>query len=296
MDRWLESRTLADPSTHPSGIAVYRDPYCSLKKTDSLFRHYPRLASSVRRIWFDGYHGADTKDLIFSIIRNCDCLQYVTLPWTVLRYGSARDWSYVCGPNRRGKSSIESLELLAVDLKETQTNNAANQVDRKPLLGPLLQSSASASASDGVVVVVDFSNLRRLKIYGNSNFMPITDLDLIQIARTAKNLREIHVTRTTTVTLNRGVKALIEASQSSLELVEYSPLSESESESESESGQEVSRPPLLLNRKAIEALISGGQFADDDSGPCVLDLYLGYQNYLNTRRDKARYVGSITEV
>lgn len=239
--RWLESRTLADPATEPSGIAVYRDPYCSLKKTVSLFQHHPRLASWVRRIWFEGYHGADTKDLIFSILRSCDALQYVTLPWTVLRHGSARDWSYVCGSNRHG-NSIESLELLAVDLKESQTNNAANQIDNKPLLTP------RSSGSDGAVV--DFSNLKRLKIYGNSNFMPIIDLDLVRIARTATNLREIHVTRTTTVTLSRGVIALIEASQASLELVEYSPLSEC--------GREVSRPPLLLNRKAIQALMSGG--------------------------------------
>ena len=195
----------------------------------------------MRRIWFEGYHGAETKDLIFSILRNCDALQYVTMPWTALRYGSARDWSYVCGPNRQG-SSIESLELLAIDLKESQTNSAANQVDQKPLL------NIHPSGGDGAVV--DFSNLKRLKIYGNSNFMPIIDLDLMRIARTATGLREIHITRTTTVTLSRGVMALMEASQASLQLVEYSPLSEC--------GQEVVGSPLLLNRKSIEALISGG--------------------------------------
>lgn len=189
----------------------------------------------MRRIWFEGYHGAETARLIFSILRNCDALRYVTLPWTVLRHGSSRDWSYVCGRNRLG-NSIESLELLAVDLKESQKNNAANQIDQKPLL----HSAGGA---------VDFSNLTRLKIYGNSNFMPIKDLDLIQIARTATNLREIHITCTTTVTLSGGVMALIEASQGSLEFVEYAPLSEC--------GHEVPRPPLLLNRKSIEALISG---------------------------------------
>lgn len=196
----------------------------------------------MRRIWFDGYHGADTNDLIFSILHNCDALQYVTLPWTVLRHGSARDWSYVCGPNRRG-NSIESLELLAVALKESQTNNAANRVDQNPL------SPLHSSASDSDRAVVDFSNLMRLKIYGNSNFMPITDLDLIQLARTATNLREIHITRTTTVTFSKGVMALIKASQTSLELVEYSPLSEC--------GREVPRSPLLLNRDSIEVLLSG---------------------------------------
>lgn len=233
--RWLESRILADPATEPSGVAVYRDPYCSLKKTAALLRDHPRLASSVRRIWFDGYYGAETKDLIFSIVRNCDALQYVTLPWTVLRHGTDRDWSYVCGRNRRG-NSIESLELLAIDLKESQMNSAVNQVDQKPLL----------RSSGGLV---DFSNLKRLKIYGNSNFMPVNDDDLVQIAKTATNLREIHVTRTTMVTLRRGMTALIEASQASLELVEYSPLLEV--------GQEVLGPPLLLNKKSIEAFISG---------------------------------------
>ena len=171
----------------------------------------------------------------------------------MLRHGSARDWSYVCGPNRRG-TSIESLELLAVDLKESQANNATNQVDRKPLL-PL---RSRGSGSDGAVV--DFSDLRRLKIYGNSNFMPITDLDLIQIARTANNLREIHITRTTTVTLSRGLMALIEASQTSLQLVEYSPLSEPAR------GHEIPRPPLLLTGSQLKRLFPGDSSANHDFG------------------------------
>lgn len=90
--------------------------------------------------------------------------------------------------------------------------------------------------------------------------MPITDLDLIQIARTAKNLREIHITRTTMVTLGRGVRALIEASQASLQLVEYSPLSESEC------SQEIPIPPLLLNRQLIETFVSGNSSANHEFG------------------------------
>lgn len=225
--RWLESRTLADPGTEPSGIAVYRDPYCSLKKTVHLFENHQMLASMVRRIWFDGYYGAETNALIFKILRNCEALQYVTLPWTALRHGSATDWSYVCGRNRCG-NSIESLELLAVDLKETQMNNPANQVDKKSLRSGL----------------VDFSHLKRLKIYGSSNFMPITDMDLVQMARTATNLRELHLTRTTAVTL-RGVVSLMDASQVNLQLVDYSPLSER--------GREAPGP-LFLSTKSIKAL------------------------------------------
>lgn len=219
----------------PSGVAVYRDPYCSLKKTARLFQDHALLASSVRRIWFDGYYGAETNVLILNILRSCQALRYVTVPWTVLRYGTAQEWSYVCGRNRRSGTEIESLELLAVDLKESQTNQAANQVDRKPLL----HHSSSAAA------IIDFSHLKRLKIHGTSNFMPITDLDLAAIARTATQLRELHITRTTAITLT-GLLSLIEASRANLQLVDYSPLSEF--------GQRV-MGPLFLNRESIRNLV-----------------------------------------
>lgn len=226
----------------PSGVAVYRDPYCSLKKTARLFQDHDLLASSVRRIWFDGYYGADTSVLILKILRSCEALQYVTLPWTVLRHGSAQDWSYICGRNRCG-SRIESLELLAVDLKESQTSYSANWVDREPL-----HQAGGA---------VDFSDLKRLKIYGNSCFMPITDLDLQGMARTATKLRELHITRTTAVTLS-GLLCLIEASRASLQLVDYSPLSEY--------GQEV-LGPLCLSRESIKTLFAGTLMEMPDRSP-----------------------------
>ena len=202
----MQSRTLDSVHSRPSSIAVYRDPYHSLRKTMQLFEAHPSLASCVRRIWFDGYYGAETNAMIFRILNRCSNLDYLTLPWTALRYGNENDWSRLLGRNDKNQT-ISSLELLAVDLKHSQISNTNNQVDKKPLNSPH----------------VDFSGLKRLKIFGHSNFMPLMDEDLIAISHTACNLREIHLTGTASVTIN-GIEALADSSAKSLEVVEHSPL------------------------------------------------------------------------
>ena len=204
--RWMQSRNLDKIHKDHSSIAVYRDPYHSLRKTAQLFERSPSLASCVRKIWFNGYYGAETMALIFSIIRLCNNLDHLTVPWTALRYGDAEDWSNLLGRNRNGQS-ISSLEFLAVDLKQSQMSNTANRIDRKPLYSSR----------------INFSGLRRLKVFGNSNFMPLIDEDLIAIANTAANLRELHITGTSSVTID-GVAALIDSSDKTLEILEHSPL------------------------------------------------------------------------
>ena len=202
----MQSRTLHTLQTNPSSIAVYRDPYHSLRKTLQLLESNPALACCVRRVSFVGYYGAETNAMIFEILRRCVNLDYVTLPWTALRYGGTEDWSRLLGRNKECHS-ISSLELLAVDLKQSQIGNAANQIDKKPLSSPK----------------VDFSGLKRLKIFGQSNIMPLTDDDLIAISHTAVNLRTLHITGTASVTID-GIGALANSSDQTLEILEHSPL------------------------------------------------------------------------
>ena len=204
----MQSRSLDTLQGKPSSISVYRDPYYSLKNTLLLFNGSPGLGSCVRRLWFNGYYSAETVALIFAIIRYCTNLNHLTVPWTALRYGTKDDWSRLLGTSLEQRDPL-SLELLAVDLSVKKISDAKNQYDEMPL------DSGS----------VDFSRIERLKIFGNTNFMPITDSDLTAIARTAKNLKEIHITGTSTVTLD-GVMALVEASHDSLQVLEHSPLSD----------------------------------------------------------------------
>ncbi|KAL8931840.1 MAG: hypothetical protein Q9216_007054 [Gyalolechia sp. 2 TL-2023] len=206
-ERWIQSRALDSVHVHPSKDIVYRDPYCSLKKTVGLFNNYPALASSVRRIFFDGFYGVETGLMIFQILQKCDRLDTVSLPWTMLRYGSEEDWAHLL--RRRGNGTVlSSLELLAVDLKQAQITDFTRQVDKKPL-----NSSR-----------VNFGQLKRIKLSGSSNLMPINDDDLVSISRTAR-LHEVHITGTTAIT-TRGLLALTRASRNTLTLIEHSPLSD----------------------------------------------------------------------
>lgn len=191
----------------PSGIAVYRDPYCSLRRAARLFRDYPHVATCIRRLWLDGFYGAETNKIIFDMLPKCTQLQSVTLPWTVLRHGDVGDWVRLLRQGQPG-GGLKSLELLAVDLKKAQTALAVNKVNKNPLESPR----------------VDFSGLKRLKIFGSTNLNPITDDDLKAMARTAAHLEEFHVTGTSSVTLN-GVMSIVDAAKETLQTLEYSPLS-----------------------------------------------------------------------
>lgn len=141
------------------------------------------------------------------MLPKCTQLQSVTLPWTVLRHGDVGDWVRLLRQGQPG-GGLKSLELLAVDLKKAQTALAVNKVNKNPLESPR----------------VDFSGLKRLKIFGSTNLNPITDDDLKAMARTAAHLEEFHVTGTSSVTLN-GVMAIVDAAKETLQTLEYSPLS-----------------------------------------------------------------------
>lgn len=221
----------------PSGVAVYRDPYCALRKTAHLFAYSPSLTPYVRSIWFNGYYGVETNTMVFDIIRSCEALEHLTLPWTSLRYGDAEVWSRLLKRNTSGRS-LCSLEFLAIDLKNSQIANPANQIDRKPL----------------DCAAVTFQNLKRLKIFGTSNHMAFTDSDLFKISRTAHNLQEIHITGTASFTIS-GVMALATASRNSLQILEHSLLSPNESNHQENSSakkptcfcQQISQFPKLTD-------------------------------------------------
>lgn len=186
---------------------MYRDPFCTLKETLRLFSRYPSVASNVRRLWFDGFHISETSAYIFQILRHCNNLRSVTLPSIALRHGTAEDWSLLLR-HRSDFGGISSLELLAVDLKDSQRSSIANQADHRPL-------------HEGSV---DLSCLTRLKIFGDTNFMPVMDDDLRKMTRTATNLEELHVTGMSSVTID-GVMGLVKASNDTLRVLEYSPVS-----------------------------------------------------------------------
>ena len=186
-------------------MAVRRDPSNDLEETGRVLSQYPNFAAKVQRLWFDGFYSADTDRCIFAALRKCPNLVSATIPWTTIRHVSAEDWSAlldsgnthleseekisqdgILGRDRRGtRQCLETLELKAVDLARSQIELSANRADLSPLLDPK----------------VDFGKLKRLKLFGNTTFLPVTDDDLRAIARTAVNLEELHVTALSTVTI-----------------------------------------------------------------------------------------------
>jgi hypothetical protein len=155
-------------------------------------------------MWFNGFYTAETDQLVFAALKNCANLTSVSLPWTTLRHMDAKAWrTLLLGSGR----PLESLELQAVDPTAQQAADKANRVDLQPL-----QS-------------VNFGQLRRLKIFGDTSFMPINDNDLYAIARTANQLEEFHLTCISTVTID-GVVAVVKASRSTLRVLEHSPRSQ----------------------------------------------------------------------
>ena len=166
------------------GEKVYRDPFSTLRRTNSLFSTDPRAAAAVRRLWFDGLYTPETDSMILSTIHNCHNLQSVSIPWTVLRHGNADDLAAMLANDRQ--HPLRSLELLAVKLSDAQVALA----DSTPDAGPLLSNK------------VDFSKLRRLKLFGDTNFMPVNDNDLKLIAKTATSLEEFQITCMSTITID----------------------------------------------------------------------------------------------
>lgn len=183
---------------------MYRDPLASLKHTLKTFHDFPELASKVKRMWFHGFYTAETNRLIADLLRNCKQLASLSIPWTTVRYLDSETWQSITAGRSR---SLASLEFQCVEPMLQQVVERGNHIIFDPL-----QS-------------VDLSQLRRLKILGDTTFMPITDNDLFAVARTATHLEEFHVTCTSHVTIE-GVMAVAKASRDTLRVLEHSPQSQ----------------------------------------------------------------------
>lgn len=181
--RWINEKEAFKDHTDSTYIhpVVYQDPYKSVKSTAKLFTDYPQIAAHARRIWFNGIYQFDTNKYIFQVLHNAVNIRTAAIPWTAVRYGGQEEWQQLMSFPR-----LTSLEFLTVGLTSSQTKVEKNLTDNGVL-----------QPSNGL----DFSGLRRFKIFGDSNLMPLTDEDLLFISRTAVNLEEIHITGATSVTI-----------------------------------------------------------------------------------------------
>lgn len=213
-ERWADL-TLRRPNyklyemiDRPRGVAVYRDPYANLKQTSKMFNALPEIAQHVRRLWFNGFYAAETDRLILSVIASCPNLELLSVPWTVLRRGTAADWVDLLKVNTGKGKPLYSLEIQGICLPMDQAKALEDDESPNPLEDPR----------------VDFSALRRLKIFGNTLHKPVSDSDLAIIARTATNLECLDLTNISTVSV-AGLLNLVKASRETLQVLEHSPRS-----------------------------------------------------------------------
>jgi len=218
-ERWADltmKRTnyaLYELNPHPRGTPIYRDPYGSLKHTNRLFAAFPESANLVRRLWFNGFHVAETDKLILDVVAQCHELEFLSVPWTLLRRGSVDDWIDLLNVNTGVGKPLRSLEITAVSLTEDHA---------KALAKNMMQIETACPLQDARV---DFSGLKRLKYFGNTLHKPISDEDLLCIARTATNLECLDFTNLSTISV-AGMLAIVKASRASLRVLEHSPRSD----------------------------------------------------------------------
>lgn len=160
-------------------------------------------------MFFDGFNTVETDRMIFDVLRSCRHLTSVSVPWTLLRHGTAQDWIHLLGISSEDDVPLTSLELRATCLGSAQEKEWAEVENTHPLANPR----------------VNFSQLKRLKIFGNTLLMPIDDEDMFNIARSANNLEEFHLTNLSTVTI-AGVMAIVNSSANTLRVLEHSPRSD----------------------------------------------------------------------
>ncbi|KAF2844290.1 hypothetical protein T440DRAFT_473520 [Plenodomus tracheiphilus IPT5] len=210
-ERWAELSNrreqylLYELIDRPTGTAVYRDPFASLKRTVNLCNDFPGLASKITHIWVHGYDTAEAIATVFASLKPCANLTALALPWTAIRYTDAESWQQLL----TGRPQVlKSLELQCITPTSQQAAHHAHQIDREPLHS------------------VHFGQLRRLKIFGDTTFMPLRDGDLRAIARTATQLEEFHLTCNSSITI-AGVMMVAEASRETLRVLEHSPRSRS---------------------------------------------------------------------
>jgi hypothetical protein len=116
---------------------------------------------------------------------------------------STKSWQIVL--TGRGKPLI-SLELQCADLTSQQATDKSNHINTQPLK------------------VVDFSCLNRLKIFGDTNHMPLVDEDVLAIASTAIRLEEFYLICNSSITI-KSVLAVLDTSNKTLRVLEHSPRS-----------------------------------------------------------------------
>ncbi len=184
------------------GTPLYRDPFGSLKHTDRLFTAVPSAANHVRRLWFNGFHTAESDRLILSVVASCEQLEFLSVPWTVLRRATVDDWVDLLNVGTGHGKPLHSLELTAVCLPRDQAKDLEDDRTPNPLEHP----------------AVNFSALKRLKIFGNTLHKPICDDDLELIARSATGLECLDLTNLSTISV-AGMLALVRASARTLRVL-----------------------------------------------------------------------------
>jgi hypothetical protein len=214
-ERWADLPTcrtkypLYEMIDSPRGICISRDPQRGLINTAGLLRTFPRVAGSVRRLWFDDFDAVETDDLILSIITSCQQLVALTIPHAILQRCTTENWMGLLGLGSDTTKPLRSLEINTVRVPGRS--------------GSLRDSAARILLGEGVT----FEHIAHLKIYdypGHNSQSILEDIDLLKISKTATKLQSLQLTGTRSIS-TAAVLGLAQASQETIRLLRHRPWS-----------------------------------------------------------------------
>lgn len=214
-ERWADlpvcraKYSLYEMIDRPRGACISRNPQRGLERTSELLAKFPRVATSVRRLSFDGYIAAETNSLILSIIDSCQDLIALTIPHVVLARCTTEQWIGLLGLASRATEPLRALEINII----CSTYRPGS-----------LEYDDVQIPSDERVTFKHITHLKICEISSHRSQSILQDHHLLRISKTATDVQSLQFTGSSSTSAMAAI-ALAQASQKTLETFRHRPYS-----------------------------------------------------------------------
>ena len=195
----------------PRGACVSRNSQRGLKRTGELLAKFPTVATSVRRLSFDGAITAETSCLILSIIDSCQNLVALTIPHVILARCTTEEWIGLLGLASRAAEPLRALEIKII----CDTYRPGS-----------LENGDVQIPSNERVTFKHITHLKICEISSHRSRSILQDHHLLKISKTATDIQSLQLTGSSSTSTMAAI-ALAQASQKTLETFRHRPYSKS---------------------------------------------------------------------